>query len=109
MTFELPRVYYATGGFPTSLGCEITSDGDRLPTVYPTLEFKNEPSEYAFLSSQAYAENTIDKKAENSSDDGNSEDSGDDNKDPDNGGDGGDETTGTTDTTDSTESSANAA
>jgi uncharacterized repeat protein (TIGR01451 family) len=47
----LPRVAYTTGAIPTYFGMNIESA--------PTVTFNNTPSEYAYLSSQAYSDNTI--------------------------------------------------
>lgn len=50
--FSLPRLIYSSGAFPTSLG---------MPSSYSclTASFVNNESDYAYLSGQAYAENTI--------------------------------------------------
>lgn len=50
--FSLPRLMYSSDAFPTSLG---------IPSSYSclTASFANNESDYAYLSGQAYAENTI--------------------------------------------------
>ena len=50
VTISLPRSQYESLAFPTSYG---------LLASYPTAEFKNKESDYAYLSGQAYAENVF--------------------------------------------------
>lgn len=52
IAFAMPRYKYTGGAFPTILG--ISDKG-----YYPTVTFTNKESEYAYLSAQAYAENSI--------------------------------------------------
>lgn len=47
--FSLPRLMYSSGAFPSSMGID----------KFPIVGFTNETSDYAYLSGQAYAENTI--------------------------------------------------
>jgi hypothetical protein len=47
----MPRLTYSSGAIPTSMGINISN--------VPTVEFNNLPSEYAYISSQAYSANNI--------------------------------------------------
>lgn len=53
VTIDLPRLFYVSGAFPTSLGINRTN--------VPTAVFYNIESEYAYLSGQSYSENNIKK------------------------------------------------
>jgi uncharacterized repeat protein (TIGR01451 family) len=52
VTFNLPRIWYKSTDFPTYIG--LMEDG-----TVPKAVFKDNDSEYAFKTSQAYAENKI--------------------------------------------------
>lgn len=54
--FAFPRQQYVSQAFPTSMG---TLESSVISVLYPTARFTNEESIYAYLSGQAYAENTI--------------------------------------------------
>jgi uncharacterized repeat protein (TIGR01451 family) len=70
VSFALPRQQYISTAFPTTYGVPSTAP-------YPTVSFTNTESEYAYLSGQSYAENTIKLKTDTTTENsGDSEENG---------------------------------